>query len=157
MRNKKKLILGSISLIIIFPIISIVILLSVATSDINLKDENFEGIDLIQNINKLNIDKNKEDINNPHIHYLSNGISIVTDENNTIKYIAINHSTDKSVKTNRGISVADSIDKVERFYGEDYDNRREQGTAIIVYNDSNRYLEFWYWNNEVQEIRFGIN
>ena len=157
MRNKNKLILGSISLLIIFLIIIIVILLSVATSDINLKDEKFDGIDLMQNINKLNVDKNKEDINNPHIHYLSNGIRIVTNKNDTIKYIAISHSTDKSVKTNKGISVGDSLDKVERFYGEDYYNRREQGTEIIVYNDSNRYLEFWYWNNEVQEIRFGIN
>jgi len=157
MSNKKKLILGSISLIIIFPIIIMGILLSVATSDINLKDENFDGIDLMQNINKLYVDKSKEDINNPHIHYLSNGIRIVTNENDTIKYIAINNSTDKSVKTNKGISVGDSIYKVQQFYGEDYDNRSEQGTEIIVYNDSNRYLEFWYWNNEVQEIRFGIN
>ncbi|MGX2962076.1 hypothetical protein JNUCC23_23020 (plasmid) [Peribacillus sp. JNUCC 23] len=161
MRNKKKLILGTISSVVIFAIIIILtpsnFILSVITPDINLKDENFDGIDLKQNINKLNVDKNKEDINNPHIHYLSNGIGVITNENSTIKYIAINNYTDRSVKTSRGISVGSSLDNVKRYYGEDYYNRREQGAEIIVYIDNNRFLEFWHWNNEVQGIRFGFN
>lgn len=160
-RNKKKLILGIICSVVIFAIVIIIIpsnfILSVITPDIALKDENFDGIDLKGNINKLNVDENKEDSSNPDIHYLSNGIRVITNEKGTIKNISINHYTDRSVKTIRGISVGDSLDSVKRYYGEDYYTRREQGVGIIVYVDHNKFLEFWHWNDEVQEIRFGIN
>ena len=161
MTNKKKLILGIICSVVIFLIVIIItpsnFILSVITPDIALKDENFDSIDLKKNINKLNVDENLEDSNNPDSHYLSNGIRIITNEKGTIKNISINQYTDRSVKTNRGISVGDSIDSVKLYYGEDYYTRREQGVEIIVYTDNNQFLEFWHWNNEVQEIRFGFN
>ena len=161
MRNKKNLVSGIIGSFVIFAIVIIVtpsnFILSAITPDIALKDENFDGIDLKENINKLNVDENKEDSSNPHSHYLSNGIRVITNEKGTIKNISINHYTDRSVKTTRGISVGDSLDSVKRYYGEDYYTRREQGVEIIVYTDNDQFLEFWHWNSEVQEIRFGIN
>lgn len=148
MSKKKKLILLIICSAAIFTTVIVItpsnFILSMVTPDVTLKNENFGGIDLHKNINKLNVDANKEDSNNPNIHYLLNGIRIITNENSTIKYIAINHYTDKSVKTSRGISVGDSLDKVKQFYGENYYNRREQGAEIIVYTDNHQFLEFWH-------------
>ena len=159
MRNKKTLILGVISLVVVFLIISFLIApnftLSLVTPDINLKDENFDGVHLNQNINELNVDEISEDILNPNFYHLSNGVRIITDENRNIKNIAITHDTDKTVQTSRGISVGDSLENVKKYYGEDYYNRREQGVGIIVYVNKNKFLAFWHWNNEVQEIRFG--
>ena len=161
MRNKKTLIFGTISLVAIFTIIIFFIapnfILSVVTPDINLKDENFDGIHLNQDINELNVGEISEDILNPNFYQLSNGVRVITDENRFIKKIAITHDTDTTVKTSRGISVGDSLDNVKRYYGEDYYNRREQGVGIIVYVDKNKFIEFWHWNNKVEEIRFGYN
>jgi len=133
MRSKKKIILGTISLIITFAILIIVILLSVDTPDINLKDENFDGIDLMQNIiNKLNVGEILKDTLNPNFHYSSNGMKIITDDNKNITNLAITHDTDKNVKTSKGISVGDSLEEVTKYYGEDYYKRREQGVEKWV-------------------------
>jgi len=164
MRNKKKLIIGTISLVAIISIFTIVILLaipnfilSVITPDINLEDESFNGIRLNQNINEFNIADISVDINNPNFYNLSNGVRLIADGNGIISNIAITYDTNQKVKTSRGITVGNSLENVKRYYGEDYYNRREQGVAIIVYVDDNKFLEFWHWNDEVQEIRFGIN
>ena len=161
MKNKGILILGSISLVVVFLVISFLFapnnMLSLVTRDISLKDENFDGIYLNENINKLNANEISEDILNPNFYYLSNGLRVITDENKNIRNIAITHDTDKNVKTYRGISVGDSLENVKKFYGDDYYTRREQGVEIIVFVDKNKFLEFWYWNNEVQEIRLGYS
>ena len=161
MKNKKTLILGTISSVAVLTIIIFLIapnfILSVITPDINLKGESIGGIILNQDINELNIGEISEDILNPNLYHLSNGVRIITDENRIIKNIAIIHDTDKTVKTSRGISVGDSLDNAKRYYGEDYFNRREQGVGIIDYSDQNKFIEFWHWSNKVQEIRFGYN
>ncbi len=161
MRNKKTLILGTISIVAVFTVIIFLIMpnfiLSVVTSDINLKGENFDGIHLNQNINELEVDEITEDNLNPNFYHLSNGMRVITDEKRFIKNIAITHNTDKTVRTSRGISIGDSLDIVKKSYGEDYYNRSEQGVEIIVYVDNNTFIEFWHFNNEVQEIRFGYN
>lgn len=164
MRNKKKLIIGTISVVAIISTFTIVIfftapnfILSVITPDINLDDESFDSIRLNQNISEFNIADISGDINNPNIYNLSNGVRLITDENGNINNIAITHDTSQTVKTSRGITVGDSLENVKRYYGEDYYNRHEQGVGIIVYVDDNKFLEFWHWNDEVQEIRFGIN
>lgn len=131
--------------------------LSLITADINLKGENFNGIHLNENITKLDPDQISKDTLNPNFYYLSNGMRVITDENKNIKNIAITHDTDKNIKTSRGISVGDPLENVIESYGEDYYKRREQGVEIIVYVDKNKFLEFWYWNHEVQEIRLGYN
>lgn len=162
MRNKKNYLLVGISLLTVF-IISLFLIhpnfapdfiISTVTPDINLKDENFNGVDLKRNINELHVDDTQKDVNNPQIHYLANGIRAITNKNGSIKKIAIDTNTNKSVKTSRGISLGDSLEKVKRNYGEDYFIRREQGIEILVYVDNNQFLEFWHWSNEVQEIRF---
>ena len=164
MRNKKKLIMWTISVVIIMSTCTLVIFLtapnfsmSVITPDINLEDENFNGIYLNQNINEFNKADVSVDINNPNFYNFSNGASLITDENGNINNIAITHDTDQTVKTSRGITVGDSLENVKGNYGKDYYNRHEQGVGIIVYVDNNKFLEFWHWNDEVQEIRFGIN
>lgn len=164
MRNKKKFIIGTISLVAIISTFTIVIfltapnfILSVITSDINLEDENFNGIRLNENINVYKKANISVDINNPNFYNFSNGVRLITDENGTINNIAITHDTNQTVKTSRGITVGDSLENVKRYYGKDYYNRHEQGVRIIVYVDNNKFLEFWHWNDEVQEIRFGIN
>lgn len=160
MKNKGRIIFGSTSLVVVILIIVFLIapnfVLSLITTDINLKGENFNGIHLNENINKLNPDGISKDTLNPNFFYLS-GLRIITDENKNIKNIAITHDTDKNIKTSRGISVGDPLEKVIKSYGEDYYKRREQGVEMIVYVDKNKCLEFWYWNNEVQEIRLGYN
>lgn len=119
MKNKGILILGSISLVIVFTIIGFLIapnsILSLITPNISLKEENFDGIYLKGNINKLNADKISEDILNPNLYYLSNGIRVITDENKNIRNIAITHDTDANVKTSRGISVGDSLVDVKKY------------------------------------------
>ena len=55
------------------------------------------------------------------------------------------------------ISAGDSLEDVKKYYGNDYYKRREQGVEIIVFEDKKIFFEFWYWNNEVQEIRIGYN
>ncbi|RUL54052.1 MULTISPECIES: hypothetical protein [Lysinibacillus] len=129
--------------------------LSVFTPDINLDDENINGIHLNQNINELNTNAISQDKNNPSINYLS-GIRLIKDENGNINNIAITHESNKTVKTSRGITVGDSIESVKISYGENYYNRTEQGVEIMVYVHNNKFIEFWHWNNEVQEIRFGL-
>ena len=160
MKNKGRL-LGSTGLIVVFLMIVFLItpnfVLSLITADINLKGENFNGIHLNENITKLNFDQISKDTLNPNFYYLSNGMRVITDENKNIKNIAITHDTDKNIKTSRGISVGDPLENVIESYGEDYYKRREQGVEIIVYVDKNKFLEFWHWDHEVQEIRLGYN
>lgn len=164
MRNKKKLIMWTISIITIISTCTLVIyfttsnfILSVITPDINLADENFNGIYLNQNINEFNKADVSVDINNLKFYKLSNGVRLITDESGNINNIAIPHNVDQTVKTSRGVTVGDSLENVKRNYGADYYNRHEQGFGIIVYVDNNKFLEFWHWNDEVQEIRVGIN
>jgi len=160
MKNKGRL-LGSTGLIVVFLMIVFLItpnfVLSLITADINLKGENFNGIHLNENMSKLNPDRISKDTLNPNFYYLSNGMRVITDENKNIKNIAITHDTDKNIKTSRGISVGDPLENVIESYGEDYYKRREQGVEIIVYVDKNKFLEFWHWDHEVQEIRLGYN
>lgn len=125
------------------------------TPNINLKDENFNGIRLNQPI--LPIEHATMDINNLNFYYLENGLRLITDDNGNINHIAITQDTDKTVATSKGITVGDSLEAVKKQYGEDYYSRREQGVEIIVYVDHDTFLEFWHYNNEVQEIRFGTN
>ena len=80
MRNKKTLILGTISLVAVFTVIIFLIMpnfiLSVVTPDINLKGENFDGIHLNQSINELEVDEITEDNRNPNFYHLSNGMRV---------------------------------------------------------------------------------
>ncbi|MBM7609801.1 hypothetical protein JOD29_003077 [Lysinibacillus composti] len=160
MKNKRRL-LGSTGLVVVFLMIVFLItpnfVLSLITADINLEGENFNGIHLNENISKLNPDSISKDTLNPNFYYLSNGVRVITDENKNIKNIAITHDTDINIKTSRGISVGAPLENVIESYGEDYYKRREQGVEIMVYVDKNKFLEFWYWDHEVQEIRLGYN
>ena len=160
MKNKGRL-LGSTGSVVVFLMIVFLItpnfVLSLITADINLEGENFNGIHLNENISKLNPDSISKDTLNPNFYYLSNGVRVITDENKNIKNIAITHDTDKNLKTSREISVGDPLENVIESYGEDYYKRREQGVEIMVYVDKNKFLEFWYWDHEVREIRLGYN
>lgn len=149
--KKKKYLLGFISLVAIL----IVSIFYLNTSEISLDNENFNGINLNQNINEFNEGDFSVDSNNQNFYNLYNGLRLKTDENGSITSIAITHDTDKKVMTSKGITVGDSLEDVKKKYGEDFYNRQEQGAEIIVYRDDNKYIEFWLWNNTVQEIRFG--
>lgn len=112
MRNKKKLIIGTISLVAIISAFIVVIfltapnfILSMITPDINLEDENFNGIRLNQNITEFNKADISVDIDNPNFYNLSNGVRLITDENGDINNIAITHDTNQTVKTSRGFTV----------------------------------------------------
>ena len=112
MRNKKKLIIGTISLVAIISAFIVVIfltapnfILSMITPDINLEDENFNGIHLNQNITEFNKADISVDIDNPNFYNLSNGVRLITDENGDINNIAITHDTNQTVKTSRGFTV----------------------------------------------------
>ncbi|MFJ8234181.1 hypothetical protein ACIQ34_00390 [Ureibacillus sp. NPDC094379] len=161
MKIKGMVIVGSTSLVVVFFIIVFLIapnfVLSLITADIHLKGENFNDIHLNENINKLYPEGISNDTLNPNFYYLSNGMRVITDENKNIKNIAITHDTDQNIKTSKGISIGDPLENVIKSYGEDYYKRREQGVEIMVYVDKNKFLEFWYWNQEVQEIRLGYN
>lgn len=159
MRNKKNLIIGTICLISMLILLTFLIapnfILAVITPDINLEDENINSIRLNQNIHEFSKFDISEDLNNPNVYNLS-GVRLITDAKGQINNIAITHDAAETVKTSRGITVGDSLEKVKRYYGGDFYSRHEQGVGIIVYVDNNQFLEFWHWNDEVQEIRYGI-
>lgn len=162
MVKKKKYLLGIMSLVIFLAVgmssiylIAPHIIFSVITPDINLKDEKIGSINLNQNISEFNEGDVSKESNTLNTYYLSNGLRLITDKNGSIRIIAITHDTDKTIKTSRGITVGDSLENVKNNYGKDFYNRQEQGTEIIVYVDNNKFIEFWHWDNKVQEIRYG--
>ncbi|MNR46927.1 hypothetical protein D3C85_1659620 [compost metagenome] len=76
--------------------------------------------------------------------------------NDKIIRISITSLNAESLRTNRGIGIGESIDKVKQLYGSSYYTRWEQGVSIIGYVDVKETLEFWYVDNEVVQIRYDI-
>ncbi|MFC0216050.1 hypothetical protein ACFFK0_26985, partial [Paenibacillus chartarius] len=128
---------------------------TIITPKTNLEAENIAGVTLSKKI----IDYSKEDFSqdhhNPNTYYFLNGVRVTSDTSGKFKSIDITHNTSKSVKTSRGITVGDSLEKVKAAYGENFYRRHEQGAGIIVYVDKRSFMEFWHWNDIVQEIRYG--
>ena len=73
--------------------------------------------------------------------------------------ISIGLNSNKSLSTSKGIFAGDPIEKVKKMYGNKYYERSEQGIDILGYVDkkNHRTIEFWYWNGNVQHIRYDID
>jgi hypothetical protein len=133
------------------------------TDNTNLSNENINGLKLHRSmkddwfIGKYG--KEYERIENALFDYykLKDGLVIATKKgNDKIIRISITTLNAESLKTNKGIGIGESIDKVKQLYGASYYTRWEQGGSIIGYVDGKETLEFWYVNNEVDQIRYDI-
>ena len=157
MKNKRVLIWTSICFAAAVVLISrSSFVAALFTPPTELSEEHFAQFHLAQALHTLPIDAQKEDAYNRHIHHLLNGVQAVTNDDGTLKSLTINSNTSADVQTAKGIAIGDSLQAVITQYGEHYYTRREQGADIIVYTDKQRFLEFWHWNDEVQEIRLGF-
>lgn len=133
------------------------------TDNTNLSNENINGLKLHQSmkddwfIGKYG--KEYERIENALFDYykLNDGLVIATKKgNDKIIRISITSLNAESLRTNRGIGIGESIDKVKQLYGSSYYTRWEQGGSILGYVDGKETLEFWYVDNEVDQIRYDI-
>jgi hypothetical protein len=90
-------------------------------------------------------------------YFLREGIEIATDKNGykIIRFII----NDNNVKSEKGISIGDSKEKIVDLYGENYYTRLEQGFNIIGYVDKEKdwSIEFWLAEGGVCMIRFDHN
>lgn len=134
------------------------------TKSANLSEENVDGLYLSDEIDSEKIKAKYGEISSLsrnhdqyNYHLLKDGIEIATEKNDNkiIRFIV----DDEKFKTNKGIEIGDSKDKVIEAYGENYYIRREQGLDIIGYVDKGKEcsIEFWLTEKGITMIRFDYN
>ncbi|MGG1517380.1 hypothetical protein ABE504_18350 [Paenibacillus oryzisoli] len=136
---------------------------TLVTKDTNLSNENINGLKLHQSMKddwfivKYGTEYERKENALFDYYELNDGLMVATQKGND-KIIRISMTTvnTQPLRTNKGIGIGESIDKVKQLYGGSYYTRWEQGSSIIGYVDGKETLEFWYAQNEVDQIRYDV-